>query len=101
MEDAEYLCSLHIDNKDRFNQQDKELIKKDALFLFANLEGKNEHNIHALKEINTQDNPIAKIKAQTTRFKNNTRPKNTFGHYDNERTPPSINLARNAQVQLT
>ena len=30
MEDAEYLCSFHIDNKDCFNQQDKEQIKKDA-----------------------------------------------------------------------
>ena len=28
MEDAEYLCSFHIDNKDCFNQQDKEQMKK-------------------------------------------------------------------------
>ena len=37
-QDAEYLCSLHIDNKNSFNQQDKQQIKKDALFLFANVE---------------------------------------------------------------
>src|SRR5687768_15769183 len=41
IEDAEYLCSLHIDNKNSFNQQDKEQIKNDALFLFANVELKN------------------------------------------------------------
>ena len=52
-EDTEYLCSFYIDNKDCFNQQDKEQIKKDALYLFANVEAKNAHNNHALKEINT------------------------------------------------
>src|SRR5687767_14497460 len=62
VQDAEYLCSVHIDNKEHFNQQDKEQIKKDALYLFANVEPKNMHNCHALKEINTQDNPVAKIK---------------------------------------
>ena len=30
-EDVEYLCSFHIDNKDHFNQQDKQQIKTDAL----------------------------------------------------------------------
>ena len=53
VEDAEYLCSFHIDNKERFNQQDREQIKKDALLLFARKEDKNTHNSHALKEINT------------------------------------------------
>src|SRR5687767_1279464 len=44
VQDAEYLCSFHLDNKDRFNQQDKQQIKKDALYLFANVEPKNVHN---------------------------------------------------------
>src|SRR5687768_11689669 len=64
-QDAEYLCSLHIDNKDSFNQQDKEQIKNDASFLFANVEAKNIHNFHALKEVNTPDNPVAVIRAVT------------------------------------
>ena len=100
VEDAEYLCSFHIDNKEHFNQQDKEQIKKDALYLFANVEAKNEHNNYALKEINTRDNPVAIIKAQTVRLKDDVKLRN-MGHYDNERTPVMINIARNAQVQLT
>ena len=91
MQDPEYLCSFHIDNKDRFNQQDKKQVKKDALFLFANLEAKNEHNISALKEINTQDNPVAVIKAQTISHKTNLKVR-AIDHYDNDRTPAIINL---------
>jgi len=92
MQEAEYLCSLHIDNKDRFNQQDKQQIKKNALYLFANVEPKNIHNNHSLKEINTPDNPVAIIKSQTKRLRDNARLRNT-GHYDNERTPVLINIA--------
>ena len=92
MQDAEYLCSFHIDNKDRFNQQDKEQIKKDAFYLFANVEPKNMHNSHALKEINTHDNPVAKIKAQTKKLNNGTRTRNMV-HYENERTPALVNIA--------
>ena len=92
-EDAEYLCSLHIDNKDSFNQQDKQQIKKDALFLFANMEARNTHNCHALKEINTLDNPVAVIKAETRRNKDNSISRNP-AHYDNERTPAMINIAQ-------
>jgi hypothetical protein len=100
IQDAEYLCSLHIDNKNRFNQQDKQQIKNDALFLFANVEPKNTHNFHALKEINTPDNPVAVIRAVTKRMKDNTRVRN-IEHYDNERTPALINITRNSKVQLT
>ena len=92
LEDAEYLCSFHIDNKEHFNQQDKEQIKKDALYLFANVEPKNEHNNNALKEINTQDNPVAIIRAQTMKYKDNTR-SSSMGHYDNERNPAMINIS--------
>src|SRR5687768_8084434 len=99
-QDAKYLCSLHIDNKDSFNQQDKQQIVEDALFLFANVEAKNIHNFHALKEINTPDNPVAVIRAVTKRIKDNTTSR-TIGHYDSERTPVMINIARNSLVQLT
>ena len=92
LQDAEYLCTFHIDNKDQFNQQDKQKIKKDALFLFATVESKNLHNNQALKEINTLDNPVAIIKAQNIRIKNNSRSGNA-AHYDNERNPALINIA--------
>src|SRR5688500_5087082 len=50
VQDAKYLCNFHIDNKECFIQQDKEQIKKDTLYLFANVEPKNMHNRHALKK---------------------------------------------------
>ena len=65
MQDAEFLCSFQIDNKDYFNLQDKQQIITDALFLYATVDAKNVHNNCALKEINTKDNPVAVIKAQT------------------------------------
>src|SRR6185503_10140891 len=82
-QDAEYLCSLHIDNKDSFNQEDKQQITKDALFLFANVEAKNTHNFHALKKVNTPDNPVAVIRAVTKRIKDDVTLRN-MGHYDDE-----------------
>lgn len=100
LQDAEYLCSLHIDNKEKFNHQDKQKIKNESLFLFATVESKNVYNYNALKEVNNLDNPVAKIKAVTVRQKDGAKARNV-GHYDNERLPCSINLARNCQVQLT
>ena len=100
MKEADYLCSFHIDNKVHFNQQEKEQIKKDALYLFANVEPKNVHNNHSLKVINTQDNPVAIMKAQTSRYKDGTRSR-SIGHYDKDRTPALSNIAQNAQVQIT
>ena len=98
--DAEHLISLHIDNLFEFSPQDIQHIKKDALYLFATVDAKNQHNQQALKEINTTDNPVALIKAQTRRFKDDL-PARNIDHYDNERTPPITYLAQNAQVQLT
>ena len=70
------------------------------MFLFANVEAKNTFNFHALKNINTHDNPVAVIRADTKRMKDDVKTKN-IGHYDNERTPVMINIAQNSLVQLT
>ena len=91
MEDASFLCSFHLDNKDRFNQQDKQQIKK-MLYFFANVEPKNIHNNYALKELNTQDNPVAINKAETSKLKDDARSR-SIGHYNNERTTALINMA--------
>ena len=98
--DTKYLCRFHIVNKDHFTHQDKQQIKPSALILYANVEAKNVHNDCALKEVNTDNNPVTIINAQTKRLKDNTRSKN-MSHYDNEQTPALINIARNTQVQIT
>ena len=84
--DADHLACLHIDNRFEFSPQDIQHIKNDALFLFATVDAKNQHNQQALQEINTADSPVARIKAQTRRFKDDL-PVRNMDHYDNERTP--------------
>jgi hypothetical protein len=99
IEDAEYLCSFHLQNKDRFNSNDISKIEKDALYLYANKEPKDAHNSFALLKANTEDNPVAKLKASTTK-RNGMEPGNA-AHYEPDRMPPRVNLCKTAKVQLT
>jgi hypothetical protein len=99
IDDAEYLCSFHLQNKDRFNSNDISKIEKDALYLYANKEPKDAHNSFALLKANTADNPVAKLKASTTK-RNGMEPGNA-AHYEPDRMPPRVNLCKTAKVQLT
>jgi hypothetical protein len=98
-EDANYLCSFHLNNKDRFSSKDKKQIEQNALYLYANKEPKDIHNYLALFKANTDNNPVAKLKASTTKI-NGMEPGNA-SHYDSDRTPPRVNICKTAQVQLT
>jgi hypothetical protein len=98
-DDAQYLCSFHLHNKDRFNSNDKTKIEKNALYLYANKEPKDIHNSFALLKANTDDNPVAKLKASTTK-RNGMEPGNS-AHYEPDRVPPRVNLCKTAKVQLT
>jgi hypothetical protein len=99
LHDANYLCSFHLDNKDRFNSNDKAKIQKDALYLYANKEPKDSHNSFALLKASSEDNPVAKLKASTTK-RNGMAPGNA-SHYEPDRIPPRVNLCKTAKVQLT
>jgi hypothetical protein len=99
LDDANYLCSFHLDNKDRFNSNDKAKIEKDALYLYANKDPKDVHNSYALLKASSKDNPVAKLKASTTK-RNGMEPGNA-AHYDPDRLPPRVNLCKSAKVQLT
>ena len=61
---------------------------------------RDQHNQKKLKEINTPENPVAKIKAITTKYSDGTRVHNN-SHYDSERTPPATLLCCGAKVQLS
>ena len=98
-EDATYLCSFHLNNTDRFNSNDKKKIEQNALYLYANKDPKDMHNSLALLKANTDNNPVAKLKASTTKI-NGMEPGNS-SHYDSDRTPPRVNLCKTAKVQLT
>jgi hypothetical protein len=99
IEDAAYLCSFHLDNKDRFTSNDKKQIEKKALYLYANKEPKDNHNNYALLQANTANNPVAKLKASTTKL-NGMEP-GKASHYEPDRTPPRVNLCKTSKVQLT
>jgi hypothetical protein len=91
--------SKHLNNKDRFTANDVKKIQQNALYLYANKDPKNAHNAHALLQANTINNPVAKLKASTTK-KNGMEP-GIASHYDSDRTPPRVNLCKTAKVQLT
>ena len=99
IQDATYLCSFHLNNKDRFNSNDKKKIEENALYLYANKDPKDIHNNLALLKANTANNPVAKLKASTTKI-NGMEPGNA-SHYDPDRMPPRVNLCKTAKVQLT
>ena len=61
-QDAELLQSYHLDH---FNLKQRTELCKDSLFLFATKRDVKKHNMHCLKEINTSENPVAKIRALT------------------------------------
>jgi hypothetical protein len=99
LHDANCLCSFHLDNKDRFNLNDKAKIEKDALHPHANKEPKDIHNSFALLKANSEDNPIAKLKASAAKRKG-MEPGNA-AHCEPDCVPPRANLCKTAKGQLT
>jgi hypothetical protein len=97
-EDAELLCSYHIRDY-RFTNDDKKFIKNNSLWLFANKAARNNHNSQKIKQLHSKDNPVAKIKALTT--SNGTKVKKNDRHFDADRTPPCVNICRDARVEIT
>jgi hypothetical protein len=96
-EDAELLCSYHLRDY-RFTDEDKKFIKDNSLWLFANKAARNNHNSQKIKQLHSKDNPVAKIKALTT---SNGKVKKNDRHFDADRTPPCVNLCRDARVEIT
>ena len=82
---------------DHFTEEDRKELTKNALFLFANRAPRDMFNRLRLQQTHSHTNPIAKIKAETTKkgliVANNS-------HYD-DTTPPCTLLCRNAKVCLT
>ena len=80
-----------------FSDNDRKKIEENALYLFANRLPKDQHNNAKLKQINTKDNPVAKIKSKT--YKNDGSPVKNNHHFD-EDTPAVTLICREATVQL-
>ena len=95
-EDIEFLQNFHLMNP-HFSDHDRKELAKDALFLFANKAPRDYFNLIQLHQKHSKSNPVATIKAETT--KKGLRVANN-SHYDST-IPPATNLCREAQVSIT
>ena len=80
----------------QFTDNDRKNLVNEALFLFATKQPRNVFNRIRLQETHSANNPVARIKAITSKkgliVSNNS-------HYE-ESTPPSTTICRNAQVAI-
>ena len=95
-EDIKFLQNFHIMSP-HFSDNDRKELTKDALYLFANKQPRDYFNSIQLHQKHSSSNPVATIKAETT--KKGLRVANN-SHYDST-IPPATNLCRGAQVSLT
>jgi hypothetical protein len=64
-ENVAALMSLHL-NSNEFSIQDVQNIEKKAMYVFANKKKMKEFNTERLKEQHSKQNPIARLKVQST-----------------------------------
>jgi hypothetical protein len=97
-ENVATLMSLHL-NSNEFSIQDVKNIEKKAMYVFANKKKMKEFNTEHLKEQHSKQNPIARLKIQSTskNVKSTKIPK-CFKN-DND-IQPITNLCREAKVQI-
>jgi len=91
------IFELHIMNH-KYSAEDRKNIERNALFLFANKEPRNKHNISKLRSISGKINPVAKIKSITRKNDGTIIPVND--HFNSELVPPVTLICINAIVQL-
>jgi hypothetical protein len=77
----------------------KTFIKDNSLWLFANKAARNDHNSQEIKQLHSKDNPVAKIKALTT--SNGSKVKKNDRHFEADRSPPCVNMCRDARTEIT
>ena len=96
-EDITFLASNYHIMSPKFTEEDRKILAREALFLFATKQPRNIFNRIRLQETHSATNPVARIRSQTTKrgliVSNNQ-------HYD-ESIPSSITICREAQVSIT
>ena len=93
---AKKLMSLHMHNFSASDQQ--KILSKDTMYLFANKQPMQEHNLEQLVKEASDDNPVALIKSIPSPACSRTRV--VAHHFDNDSTPTATTICRNARVQL-
>ena len=102
-DEISYLCDLNLkkhnrDRMQRFTPEEIKRIEDKALYLFANIAPRDTKNLEMLKGVNSASNPVARVKARTTkagRLVSNTN------HYDKRTYPDCVLLARETRVSIT
>ena len=101
-DDIATLMSLHLDDH-QFTEDDRQWIRENAMYIFANKAPMQEHNREKLKEQNAEDNPVARIHTTTTSC--NKKYRGATKHFARQRSqnaiPAVVNICRGAKVQLT
>jgi hypothetical protein len=96
-EDIQRLLELDI-NHPSFSDEERKKIEAEALYIYACKEPRDRMNARKLKEFNTPNNPVARIKSVTVTLAGKTVVNQS--HYNADRTPRSIRLCKSAKVCL-
>lgn len=92
------LMGYHFNSHGYWTEEKKKAIENDerTIYLFANNEEKHQHNHKKLREFNTENTPVAVIKAVASSFCGSRM----SNHYDNERCPRSTMICVGCKVAL-
>ena len=96
-QDIELLMSLHLGKLSK--EQREEVIQK-ATFIFANKEPMRIHNMEKLKEMQSEQNPVARISAVCTDA-TGTKYSGRSSHFKKHDLPFVTTICRGAKVQIT
>jgi len=78
--------------------EERQKVESEAIYLFANKEPRDQHNLHCLSKECNNENPIAIIKSKIS--KRHSKEKTSSKHFKDDRTPQATVICRNATVCL-
>ena len=96
-DNIETLLELDLNHKS-FSQKERQSIQQEATYVFANKEPRDRLNNLKLKMENLNENPVARIKSQTT--KKSGRQVSNQSHFDADRQPNRVLICINSRVTL-
>lgn len=94
-EDIDHIMKLHLSNVPR---EKRNWIEKNAVFIFATKAPMMQHNNERLRQISSENNPVAVITSKTSRRSGTAE--GISSHFDNDNTPASTMLCVGAVVAL-
>ena len=98
-EDVQFLAEKFHLMSPHFTEEDRKELYKEAMFLFANRKPKQLLNNQKLCQIQSDDNPVARIKSKTmTRFR---KVVSNNSHYDNDSTSSILYICIGSKVAIT